>query len=366
MTELRVCIDYDDPLVPDLIQSSLQKFIPNVLNVSPTEASLQWSSYEAIHFETILSNPQTLCNSYIFRKALIRKHFLANTVLSWLSKHPRSILRRTVPRTYLLECDYADYLDEALNESFELREALELNGSKNADQRLYFILKPSMADRGQGIRLFSTLQELQEIFEEFEEDEDEEGAGEANDTNVVAGQLRHFVVQEYISKPLLLESLCPNRKFHLRVYIVAFGALKAWVWSEILALFAPTEYESPATTLNDMDRHLSNTCLQDGPIKDQNVLRFWSLPLPHEVLNNIFTQVCETSGEIFEAAAAGQQMHFQVASIRYRLMRLIPMRLRFSVSILLWIALSKCICWKSTQYALKDSADIVPRLQADR
>jgi len=308
---LRVCIDDDDPLIAELIQTSLSKYIPEQISVSASEAALQWSTYEALHFETILSNPRSLCNSYIFRKALIRKHFLANTAQTWIIKHPESILSKAIPRTYLLECDYADYLDEALNESFELREALERNEEKNEEERQYFILKPSMADRGQGIRLFSRLKELQEIFEEFEDAEDEE-EGDEQGTGVVAGQLRHFVVQEYISKPLLLETLRPNRKFHLRVYVVAFGAIKVWVWSEILALFAPTEYASPAAALHDMDRHLSNTCLQQGSIKDENVLRFWSLPLSEELLQRIFKRICEISGEIFEAAAAGQQMHFQV------------------------------------------------------
>ena len=171
---MRVCIEYDDPLVAKLIHSSLSRYF-NIENTSAAEASLQWSSYESISFETILSNHQTLCNSYIFRKALIRKHFLANTIQNWLAKHPQSILNKSVPKTYLLECDYADYLDEALNECFELREELG---------RKLFILKPSMTDRGQGIRLFSTYEELQAIFEEFEgndDDVDDENQNEDND-----------------------------------------------------------------------------------------------------------------------------------------------------------------------------------------
>src|SRR5436190_8184028 len=88
---MRVCIEYDDPLVAELIHSSLSRYF-SLENTSASEAALQWSSYESISFETILSNPFTLCNSYIFRKALIRKHFLANTIQNWLAKHPQSIL----------------------------------------------------------------------------------------------------------------------------------------------------------------------------------------------------------------------------------------------------------------------------------
>jgi tubulin---tyrosine ligase len=286
---MRVCVEYDDLLVAELIHASLSNYF-NIENTSPSEASLQWSSYESMSFETILSNPQTLCNSYIFRKALIRKHFLANTVTNWLAKHPDSILRKSVPKTYLLECDYADYLDEALNECFELREELG---------RKLFILKPSMTDRGQGIRLFSTYDELQAIFEEFEDDEEEDDIEDKdNENGVIASQLRHFVVQEYIS-PLLVN----GKKFHIRAYVVAFGAMKVYVWSEMLALFASKPYSSA----REMDRHLTNTCLQEG---SDNVFEFWSLPLPE--LDGVFKQICEITGEVFMAAAAGQQMHFQV------------------------------------------------------
>jgi tubulin---tyrosine ligase len=311
MTELSVYIDYDDPVISELIQASVSRYIQNIIKAPASKASLQWSSYESISFETIISNPKSLCNSYIFRKALIRKHFLATTVQTWLSKNPTSLLSQTVPKTYLLECDYSDYLDEALNESFELREALQLNEDIDEDERKYFILKPSMTDRGQGIRLFSTRDDLEAIFDDFDDDfDDEDELGST--TGVIASQLRHFVVQEYMSQPLLLETILPGRKFHIRTYVVAFGALKVWVWSEMLALFASEKYESPTIAQNEMDRHLTNTGLQDGSDKDDNVMRFWSLPLSDNILNGIFKRVCEITGEVFLAAAAGQQMHFQV------------------------------------------------------
>jgi len=294
---LRVCVEYDDPVVAELIKSSLSSFIPKVVQTTASDAQLQWSSYESLDFARILKTPQTtLSNSYIFRKALIRKHFLANTIQNWLSKHPQTILRSHTPKTYILECDYADYLDEALNEAFELRTALEASGTNEN----WFILKPSMTDRGQGIRLFSTRDQLESIFDEFDEFDDE--------ADVVASQLRHFVVQEYIREPLLLDS---GKKFHVRCYVVALGGIKVWVWSEMLALFASVQYEEPAFD-DDLQRHLTNTCLQDAANKEDNVKRFWDLELPWEQLQAIFKQICEVTGEIFLAAASGQQLHFQV------------------------------------------------------
>ena len=298
---LRACVQYDDPVVAELIKSSLSVFIPKVIQTPASEAQLQWSSYESLDFDRMLKSPQTtLSNSYIFRKALIRKHFLANTIQNWLSKHPQAILRSHTPKTYLLECDYADYLDEALNEAFELRTALEASETNEN----WFILKPSMTDRGQGIRLFSTRDQLEGIFDEFDEF-DEDGDEEVD---VVASQVRHFVVQEYIREPLLLDS---GKKFHVRCYIVALGGIKVWVWSEMLALFSSVLYEEPAFD-DDLQKHLTNTCLQDDTNKEDTVKRFWDLQLPREQLQAIFKQICDVTGEIFLAAASGQQLHFQV------------------------------------------------------
>jgi tubulin---tyrosine ligase len=303
---MQVCVDYDDASVAELIWASLSRYISNIIKSSPSQASLQWSSYESIHFDTILANPKKLCNSYIFRKALIRKHFLATTVENWLAKHPESILFSSVPKTYLLDCDYADYLDEALNECYELRDALE----ESLQEKKYFILKPSMTDRGQGIRLFSTRDELETIFDQFDDAESDED----DENGIIASQLRHFVVQEYVSNPLLLNSVPPRRKFHVRAYVVAFGAIKVWVWSEMLALFASKEYVSPSGQ-DEMEAHLTNTCLQDDLDKGENVLRFWDIGLDGSILEHIFEQICKVTGEIFLAAAAGQQMHFQVSII---------------------------------------------------
>lgn len=62
-----------------------------------------------------------------------------------------------------------------------------------------------MSDRGQGIRLFESRYALRNIFESFEDVEEDEigqlesplpaNAEEGNDTNVIASQLRHFVIQ---------------------------------------------------------------------------------------------------------------------------------------------------------------------------
>jgi tubulin---tyrosine ligase len=131
----------------------------------------------------------------------------------------------------------------------------------------------------------------------------------------MTSQLRHFIAQPYIQKPLLLTSY-DNRKFHIRVYVLAVGALKVYVYREMLALFAARPYEWPTGREDTMDLagHLTNTCFQDESTKATSVHQFWtleSLNLTADWKDRVFDQICQVTGEVFEAAAKEQMVHFQ-------------------------------------------------------
>lgn len=364
---LYALIDYQDAYVQPLILSAIEKLLPSssyTLLPSPftsenkdpeihlstlipsTDAKiLQITPYETIDFDHAMSHPATtLINSYIIRKALIRKHFLSSTVENWVAKHPTSALKTHVKRAEAFEVDYAEFLDDSLVEAFDLRASMEKNDQLIAEGKEkeveWWILKPSMSDRGQGIRLFSTMEELQSIFDSWEvesdsEDEDDDettqedddsDAGNGNGINT--SHLRHFIAQPYIHPPLLLPELS-NRKFHIRVYVLAIGALKVYVYKDMLALFAGVPYTSPITSSTteeveakelDLSAHLTNTCLQTytSPNAAENsVHRFWDLPslspthFPQSKAENIWDQICEVTGDLFEAAARGMMIHFQ-------------------------------------------------------
>jgi len=292
---------------------------------------LQISSFEAIDHEFLLKQSETfMANSYTTRKALIRKHFLISTVRHWTAKHEDSVLKSCMPWTVNFNLDYSEFLEDALMEGdgMELYQRFENNEGKAPNEREWFILKPSMADRGQGIKLFSTFEELKSIFEEWEEeqpnDEDEDegkaGAQETKDTegaDTMPSQLRDFVVSKYI-RPLLLPEK-QNRKFHIRCYVVAVGALNVYVYQDMLALFAPQPYASPSVPASDLNEdlraHLTNTCLQDGS-REGSVEKFWELSnhpksaLRHGEQETIFDTICEATAELFRAAIA-QPTRFQ-------------------------------------------------------
>lgn len=186
------------PLTESLVRRALGSLGP-----APTVASslsecserplVQWSTYDAIDHELTHANPHSvLSSSYTIRKALIRKHFLHRCIQGYVAKNPQSLLKRSVPRTWDIDISFADELDDMYtDELWDLSDELESDGDK------WFILKPGMADRGMGIRLFNSKETLQEIFDGFEHDSDDEEVrhDEEDDTGVVTSQLRHFVIQ---------------------------------------------------------------------------------------------------------------------------------------------------------------------------
>ncbi|KAH0559766.1 hypothetical protein GP486_003717 [Trichoglossum hirsutum] len=323
-----------DGYVHPLIVSALHQHVPNLRFISsvselptPQAPLLQYASYETLSFPHALAHPTTsLANAYVIRKALIRKHYLAATVRTWLTKHPGSILRDHVKPTVELELDYAEYLDEALAEAWELREAFERNDNRSEEEKEWWILKPGMSDRGQGIRLFSSEDELRAIFQGWEDavpdsDGSEDGNTSDHDADptvapqerpgspIMISQLRHFVAQPYIDPPFLLPSI--PRKFHIRAYVLAVGSLHVYVYREMLALFAAAPYQTPSSTdTSDLRAHLTNTCIQDGN-REGSVERFWALGGEDAWKESVWGQICGVTGEVFQAASREMMVHFQ-------------------------------------------------------
>ncbi|KAJ5748967.1 Survival protein SurE-like phosphatase/nucleotidase [Penicillium nucicola] len=340
---LHAIIDCDDTYVQEMIERAITrrlgdscKRVSSLDDLPERSVPLfQYREYERLEFEHIISRPSTsLGNAYVIRKALIRKHYLSNTVANWVSKHPDSVLRNHFKPAFDFELDYSEFLDDALLEAYELNDSLAKNEERPDSEKEWWILKPGMSDRGQGIRIFNSEDQLREIFEEWDEPSDDESGSEkdeeenededqdasgAHDTGVVTSQLRHFLVQPYIDPPLLLPS-SSNRKFHIRTYVLACGSLKVYVFKEMLALFAAKAYCAPHEEVDDvadLARHLTNTCFQEGGSSNEgSVRRFWDLDhhvpgLSDDWKEKIFDQICAVTGEVFEAAARGMMIHFQ-------------------------------------------------------
>ena len=87
-------------------------------------------------------------------------HFLDMTKRS-------SQLTKYLPETWIFELDYLDYIEESLNEVFEVEVAMRENLSKidlNQPTKK-FILKSSMTNKGNDILIFDTRQQLFDFFQ---------------------------------------------------------------------------------------------------------------------------------------------------------------------------------------------------------
>src|SRR5690606_18443284 len=107
------------------------------------------------------------------------------------------------------------------------------------------------------------------------------------------------------------------KKFHIRTYVLATGALRVYVYREMLALFSASTYQHPGEVedveeLNkELGGHLTNTCLQGAFTDPESVKTFWSLDLPKDKLEDVFKDLGEVVGDLFESAARTQRIHFQ-------------------------------------------------------
>lgn len=342
--KIQAYVAYEDAYVQPLIVSALKSLLPDDLVdliaavtttedgtfsasqtlSSPNSRALQIMPYESLDFDHASSSSRSyMINSYMIRKALIRKHYLSTTVDHWVAKNPDSVLKTHIKRSEAFEVDYAEFLDDALIEAFDLRESLDRNDALDEtaapEEKEWWILKPGMSDRGQGIRLFSTMDELQAIFDGWDEDEpdtddeaEDDFPAQSNDEgrdHITTSHLRHFVAQPYIHPPMLVSD--GGNKFHIRTYVLCAGSMKVYVYKHMLALFAAKPYSAPWESPDDIEAFLTNTCLQDSP-NETTVQRFWALAgLPEKTKEDIFAQICAVTGELFEGAARAMPIHFQ-------------------------------------------------------
>ncbi|KAG2171369.1 hypothetical protein INT43_009030 [Umbelopsis isabellina] len=335
---LKARVHFDQPYTQELVKQSLNEHSrfewdieDNVTDDSIPEGELihlQWLEYELIDWGVLAAkSTQTMSNSYCIRKGLIRKSQLAYNMTKYISKHPDTVLKTAIPETWLFELDHIDYLEEAMNDVFEVEQDLADNESKENDRKA-FIIKPSMANKAAGIHIFDTMEGLRSLFEktkindsdseeeiedETSEDgepggddsEEEEEEYESDDDEGDLSQIREWVIQRYVQQPLLL---CGNRKFHVRAYVLAVSNIQVYLYRDMLALFALKSFDD--ADLSDQLAHITNTCIQteeDTFVEDESVRLFWDLKnegVAEEDLESMFQQMQTVLGDIFDACTS--------------------------------------------------------------
>ncbi|KAJ2357921.1 tubulin--tyrosine ligase [Coemansia erecta] len=333
MCSRTVIIGMDEPYVQDILQKAFAKYSPLIQvqtaatdNASHPGLLMHWREYESIDWDSVHRSSTVFSSAYCFRKGLIRKAQMAFNIKLYTAKHPNSILCTGVPETWIFELDDVEYLDEALMECFEVDHGMAANeGIVDPRLRQQFILKPSLTGRGAGIYVFDTRERLLELLEREFESDDEDDEEEDSEDRIEGGsggrsyqavsQIREWVIQRYVNRPLLLEPH-QSRKFHIRVYVLAFGDLRVYAYRHMLALFAPSSYAASAANLDDQRAHLTNTCLQQNSAtfdESTAVSLFWDLAMPKHKLEHIFDQMCKILADTF-AAVSSESTSFQTWS----------------------------------------------------
>ncbi|KAJ2655412.1 tubulin--tyrosine ligase [Coemansia sp. RSA 1200] len=270
-----VIVDMDEPYVQTILESTFAKYAP-LVSIQTKDLQdgmhpkrlMHWREYERIDWDAVHRSEVVFSNAYCFRKDTMLPSIL-------------SPFLRGVPETWILELDDIDYLDEALMECYEVEDDMKINEDEDEDE------------------------------------DDDEGDNQDQQQNAIrsyeaVSQIREWVVQRYISNPLLLKSH-DERKFHIRVYALAVGDLKDYVYRQMLALFAPESYTQSETNLNNQGAHITNTCVQEKRHdfdEAKAVELFGNLDMSQQKRESIFDQICQILSETF-AAVSSESTSFQ-------------------------------------------------------
>ena len=237
--------------------------------------AIQFCDFEFIQWEDVLdTNLRHRAASYLVRKGLSRKAQFSSQLRRYCSKHADSVLNYSVPYTLVVETwdafemsknvnfggnVYGNFDESFVNSYFQqipLRdrmhtalEALSIEEQMNERKCPIWILKPSVTNKGQDISIITNYNLLL-------------------DKLISIPDIREWVLQEYISQPLLLN----KKKFHFRVYVLSSGAIEVYVYNQMLILIAAHTYDTQ--DLDDIYKHLTNTARSvedDSFIESENV-----------------------------------------------------------------------------------------------
>ena len=218
-----------------------------------SRAAVWIDEYESLDWEAVMSPPYRIASSFCVRKGLGRKGAMAERLGAHAARCAHCPLRTQLPETVLVDTYTAfharpSWLDarSALSEALSDAHDAVIAGGPAAR----WILKPSITNKGAGIV--------------FCADFDAVRAAVCAERDVCA-----WVLQRYEPSPLLLnprsgssEGGGARHKFHVRLYVLAVGALDVHIFNEALMLFAPAPFVG--AQFDDAAAHLTNSCVGSG------------------------------------------------------------------------------------------------------
>lgn len=250
-------------------------------------AHMVWKEYEDINWDLVLQG-KIIANSYCIRKGLSRKAQLSIYLGKYILKHQqRCLLAKGLPRTYIVETwdAFADDHHQCYGRGFQMPLVQRLDAClweiKNLmtlreNEKKMWILKPSATNKGAEVHVVRNFDEVREVVHAW-------------------ADIREWVVQDYIACPYLFQ----ERKFHIRTYVLAVGALDVYVSQDMLVLQAMEKYTNDS--LSGFG-HITNTAHQQyHPDFDEAQCVHMLPDVQFQNLEHITSQINILTKEVFEA-----------------------------------------------------------------
>lgn len=274
---------YTASIVQQCVDRRKQFLWPTHEQPSSAQLHLQLVEYEQLAWESRYSmrhartraqhSYSPLINAFPIRKGLIRKAQLAYQLKKYMCKRAESFLHRSIPYTLLMSIDDPEYLSEALNECYEVRDM------KEGDM---WIMKASMIDGAQGIHVIRSVADVESIVSDPAHED-----------------IKEWILQQYIQRPFLHE----GAKFHLRVYCLCVGNLTVYLYSEALVLLAVEAYDVRSHSVH---AHITNTCRNQmhASFEEQKHIKLLHDIFNAEQVQSIRSQLQQCLHDVFAALHA--------------------------------------------------------------
>lgn len=188
------------------------------------EWSMLWSRHQTEAEIAKHHNPYKKLNHWPASWCIGRKDRLARNVARLQRRHGEAF--DIAPKTFLLPTERA-----------------KLKAAMVDDPKALWILKPTNASCGRGIRLVSGASSLS-------------GGSEGTMATTLPPAGKRYVAQAYVKRPYLIN----NRKFDLRIYVLvtSLDPLRIYVYQDGLVRFATQEYSTKGSAQGNRFAHLTN------------------------------------------------------------------------------------------------------------
>lgn len=226
-----------------------------------TDAELDWDLFwcdkEWIHevFDHIHLQPHQRVNHFRNHYELTRKDLLVKNIKRAQRQAQREGLHEEAqcynacsPTTFVLPMEYSIFVEEF---------------KRLQSSNTIWIMKPIGKSQGKGIFLFDKLSQIANWRQDpkwLRKDEENNRRGGADKDDDEKKDVEPYVVQRYLSDPLLIG----GKKFDLRLYVLvtSYAPLVVYMYRSGFARFSHARFSMNAADLSDAMIHLTNVAIQ--------------------------------------------------------------------------------------------------------